>query len=260
VPNGAEQLRAASPPQTALLINHFLFKDLGPEIQERVRALARVRQVARDTTIFSKGDPGNALFAIASGIVRVTALSPQGKNAVFNLIHEGEIFGEIALLDGKARSADAVAFTDCTLLVIERRDFMPLLHDHAALTLRLLDVLCARLRRTSEQVEDLLFLDLKSRLVKTLLRLAERDGGAIAISQDHLSQMIGMSREMINKQLRVWAKWGWIELGRRRITIRDAAALNRVLAEEEAAAVPVRPDPFARREKLSQPFHKSGQV
>lgn len=232
----ADQLGAATPSQTTLLVNHFLFRDLGPEIQERLRSLARVRRVARGATIFSKGDPGTSLFAVASGIVRVTALSPQGKNAVFNLIHEGEIFGEIALLDGKPRTADAVAFSDCSLLVIERRDFMPLLRDHPELTLRLLEVLCSRLRRTTEQVEDILFLDLKSRLVKTLLRLAETEGGEITISQDHLSQMVGMSREMINKQLQVWVKWGWISLARRRIKILDPESLARILAEEEASA------------------------
>jgi CRP/FNR family cyclic AMP-dependent transcriptional regulator len=231
----ADQSGATNPSQTALLVNHFLFKDLGTEIHERLRSLVRTRRVARGATIFSKGDPGTALFAVASGSVRVTALSPHGKNAVFNLIHEGEIFGEIALLDGKPRTADAVAFADCSLMVIERRDFMPLLRDHPELTLRLLEVLCARLRRTTEQVEDILFLDLKSRLLKTLLRLSETEGGEITISQDHLSQMVGMSREMINKQLQVWVKSGWIGLARRRIKIIDPEALGQLLAEEEAS-------------------------
>jgi CRP/FNR family cyclic AMP-dependent transcriptional regulator len=233
--NDVDQSSAANPSQTALLVNHFLFRDLGPAIHERLRSLARIRRIARGTTIFSKGDPGTSLFAVASGSVRMTALSPHGKNAVFNLIHEGEIFGEIALLDGKPRTADAVAFTDCSLMVIERRDFMPLLHDHPEVTLRLLEVLCSRLRKTTEQVEDILFLDLKSRLLKTLLRLAETEGGEITISQDHLSQMVGMSREMINKQLQVWVKSGWIGLARRRIRILDPQALARVLEAEGAA-------------------------
>jgi CRP/FNR family transcriptional regulator, cyclic AMP receptor protein len=242
----ADHSGTANPSQTALLVDHFLFRDLSPEIHERLRSLARIKRVARGATIFSKGDPGTSLFAVASGSVRVTALSPQGKNAVFNLIHEGEIFGEIALLDGKPRTADAVAFTDCSLMVIERRDFMALLHDHPEVTLRLLEVLCARLRRTTEQVEDILFLDLKTRLVKTLLRLAETEGGEITISQDHLSQMVGMSREMINKQLQVWVKWGWINLARRRIKILNPEALNRILISEGISDWSATPDDLTR--------------
>ena len=165
--------------------------------------------------------------------MQVTTLSASGKNAVFNLIPEGEIFGEIALLDGGPRTADAVAFTDCTLMVIERRDFLPLLRSHPEMTIKLLEVLCARLRKTTEQVEDLLFLDLRSRLVKTLLRLSQMTPNReIKISQDDLSQIVGMSREMINKQLQVWAKDQWISLARRRIVVLRPDALARIVAEE----------------------------
>jgi len=154
--------------QARLFANHFLFRDLGPEIHERLSSYAQLKTVERGVTIFQKGDPGTSLFAVCSGTVQMTALSTSGKNAVFNLIREGEIFGEIALLDGKPRTADAVAFTDCTLMVIERRDFIPLLRSHPDMAIKLLELLCSRLRRTTEQVEDLLFLDLRSRLVKAL--------------------------------------------------------------------------------------------
>jgi CRP-like cAMP-binding protein len=119
-------------------------------------------------------------------------------------------------------------------MVIERREFIPLLRSNPDVMLRLLEVLCGRLRRTTEQVEDLMFLDLRGRLAKTLLRLSElaQPEGAIEISQSDLGQFVGLSREMINKQLRVWAKDGWIRLDRRRITVLKSSALERIVAEE----------------------------
>ena len=222
-----------APSGRPLFANHFLFRDLGPEIHERLGSYAKPKTVERGVTIFQKGDPGTSLFAVCRGTVQMTTLSTSGKNAVFNLIREGDIFGEIALLDGGPRTADAVAFTDCTLMVIERRDFIPLLRSHPDMAIKLLELLCSRLRQTTEQVEDLLFLDLRSRLVKTLLRLSQTQPNAeITISQDDLSHIVGMSREMINKQLQVWAKDQWISLARKRITVLKPDALARIVAED----------------------------
>src|SRR5262245_33697676 len=141
-----QPVTTTSDPAT-VFANHFLFRDLGPEIHERLTSYAKPKTVERGVTIFQKGDPGTALFAVCRGTVQMTALSSSGKNAVFNLIREGDIFGEIALLDGKPRTADAVAFTDCTLMVIERRDFIPLVRSHPDMAIRLLELLCSRLRK-----------------------------------------------------------------------------------------------------------------
>jgi CRP-like cAMP-binding protein len=215
--------------RVALLRRHPLFKELDPKISDRLAAHAKTKSVPRGATIFVKGDAGTCLFAVVSGTVQVTTGSSEGKSAVFNQIGEGEIVGEIALLDGRPRTADAMAFTDCRLMIIERRDFLPLLHDFPDVAIKLLELLCARLRRTSEQVEDLMFLDLKGRLTKALLRLAQESGkeNSITVSQTDLSQMIGMSREMINKQLQAWAREGVIEVERRRIVLLRPDALAR---------------------------------
>ena len=215
--------------KAAMLRRHPLFKEFAPAICERLAAQAKTRTVPRGAMIFSKGDAGSSLFAVVSGTVQVIAGSSEGKSAVFNQIGEGEIFGEIALLDGEPRTADAVAFTDCRLMIIERRDFLPLLRDFPDVAIKLLELLCARLRRTSEQVEDLMFLDLKGRLTKVLLRLAKQseDGKGITISQADLSQLIGMSREMINKQLQAFVRDGVIEIERRRIVVLRPDALAR---------------------------------
>ena len=123
-------------------------------------------RIAAGATIFERGGPGDGLFAVLAGTVRISNQSADGKDAVFNLIKAGEIFGEIALLDGRERTADAQAATDCTLLKIDRRDFIPLLTGQPELAMKLIELLCARLRHTSEQVEDMLFLDLSRRFLR----------------------------------------------------------------------------------------------
>jgi CRP-like cAMP-binding protein len=151
-----------------------------------------------------------------------------------NIAHPGDIFGEIALLDGGERSADAVAMTDCELLVLNRRDFMPILERRADICLILLKQLCQRLRQTSEQVEDVLFRHLESRIAKALLQLAERarvsgvPGSSVGlhVSQREIGNIAGGSRESVNKHLQAWHKAGWIDLGKRTIVIRDLAAIN----------------------------------
>src|SRR5206468_9851350 len=124
--------------------------------------------------IYAKGSPGNSILAVVRGTAKMSSVSDEGKEIVFNIMHPGEIFGEIALLDGEERSADAIAMTDCELLVLRRRDFMPLLENRADICLILLRILCQRVRQTSEQVEDVLFRHLESRIAQASLHLAER--------------------------------------------------------------------------------------
>jgi CRP/FNR family cyclic AMP-dependent transcriptional regulator len=203
----------------SLLRNHSLFRDLPAAVIEHLGSYMKTRRVVRGTTIFAKGDPGTGLMGVLAGTVKVSVASADGKDVVLNLFHEGEVFGEIALLDGRPRTADATAMSDCELVVIERRDFVPFLSDHPDVMLKFIEILCSRLRRTSEQVQDITFLNLPTRLAKTLLQLtAAEDGSATArkaaVTQREISQMIGISRESTNKQLRAWAKRGWIRLER----------------------------------------------
>jgi CRP-like cAMP-binding protein len=186
--------------------------------------------VKRGTTIFARGDPGNRLFALCSGTVKISAPSPGGRDAVFNLITGGAIFGEIAVLDGLPRTADATAITDCSLMTIERRHFISLVHERPDFALKLIEILCGRLRHTTEQLENVMFLDLPGRLAKTLLQLGEQakpspQGCKIALTQRDLADIIGMSRESTNKQLRMWQKRNWIKLERGGILIVAPGAL-----------------------------------
>jgi CRP-like cAMP-binding protein len=172
-------------------------------------------------------------MAVLDGTVRVSVVSENGREIVFNLIQAGEILGEIALLDGGERSADAIAMTECELLVLNRRDFLPFLERHADVCIKVIELLCQRLRQTSGQVEELSFWQLDGRLAKALLRLAQdraHPGTAsgpvrLRITQRELGSIVGGSREHVNKQLQAWQKAGFIELGKGEIVVRDRDAL-----------------------------------
>jgi CRP/FNR family cyclic AMP-dependent transcriptional regulator len=221
----------------ALLARNFFQGTLSESDVDRLLAYARVVRYASGAEIFAKGSIGSSLMAVLSGSVRIVSVSEEGRRIVFNLIHPGEIFGEIALLDGRERTADAVAVTDCELLVLNRRDFMPFLERRPDVCIKLIELLCQRMRQTSEQVEELSFLHLEGRLAKALLRLTEEHRGAtspgpainLRITQRELGNMVGGSREHINRQLQAWQRAGIIELGKGTIAIRDQRALARIL-------------------------------
>jgi CRP/FNR family transcriptional regulator, cyclic AMP receptor protein len=221
----------------SLLRSHPLFRDLPSAVIEHLGSYMKTRRVARGTAIFAKGDPGTGLMGVLAGSVKVSVASAEGKDIVLNVFREGEVFGEIALLDGRPRTADATAMSDCELIVIERRDFVPFLSGHPDVMLKFIEILCSRLRHTSEQVQDITFLNLPTRLAKTLLQLtgAGEEGPAAkrkaAITQREISQMIGMSRESTNKQLRAWEKRGWIKLERGGVAILAPDKLAVIAAE-----------------------------
>ena len=192
----------------AILRDHYLFGNLTAQQIESLSVCIVTRSVKRGTNIYAKGDPGTSLCAIGAGTVKISAPSADGKDAVFNVLGKGAIFGEIALLDGNPRTADATAVTDCELFVIERRDFLPLMREEPEIALRLIEILCAKLRRTTQQAEEVMFLDLPSRLAKALMRLLDADTAGtqerrVTITQKDLGNIIGMSRESTNKQLRI---------------------------------------------------------
>src|SRR5262245_15721978 len=124
------------PDKLSLIRNHPLFRDLPIPAIERLGSYMKTRKVARGTTIFSKGDPGTGLMGVLAGAVKVSVASPDGKDIVLNVFREGDVFGEIALLDGRPRTADATAMSDCELAVIERRDFVPFLSSNPDVMLK----------------------------------------------------------------------------------------------------------------------------
>jgi CRP/FNR family transcriptional regulator, cyclic AMP receptor protein len=225
-------LRPRAAEKRGVLRSHSLFDKLNPKQMDRLVSCIVEKSVARGTVIFAKDDPGSSLFAIRKGTVKMTVPSVDGHDAVFNVMKDGDIFGEISLLDGQPRSTNAVAITDCEIFVIERRDFLPLVQEEPQIALKLAETLCARLRQTTQQAESLMFLHLPGRLAKALLRLSALDGGAcepkIAITQKDLGNLIGLSRESTNRQLRLWERQGRVRLERGGIAVLSMKALERI--------------------------------
>jgi CRP/FNR family transcriptional regulator, cyclic AMP receptor protein len=216
---------------------HFLLGKLSANQIDALISYARVERYLAGREIFAKGSPGQSLMAVLRGSVKISSLSASGKEIVFSIINAGEIFGEIAVLDGEERSADATAMTDCEMLVLNRRDFLPVLRDHADLCMILLKILCRKLRQTSEQVEDVMFRHLQSRVAKALLHLVEGVGPhgvhgplvELHVSQRELGNIAGGSRESVNKHLQIWHRQGLIELGKGSIMIRNVEAIERLI-------------------------------
>ena len=209
--------RAAGGGKLSVLRQHPIFRELEPDALDQLCRYAKPTSLKRGATIFSKGDPGSSLYAVISGTVKISVSSPDGRNAILNLIGPGEIFGEVAVLDGGERTADATASTNCEILVIDRREFLPFVKQQPVLAMKFIELLCDRLRWTSDQVEQVILQDLPRRLASALLGLTEKrkldpSSRTIAITQQEISEMVGMTRESINKQLRSWAARDWVRL------------------------------------------------
>jgi CRP-like cAMP-binding protein len=205
---------------------------------QRLASHARQSHYPTGLRIFSKGDQGLGLLAVITGVVKISVVSDDGREIVLNLIGPNEIFGEIALLDGGPRTADATALNECELLILDRRDVLPILMEEPTICIKLLEVISRRLRHTSEQVEDLSFGELSVRLAKALLRLAELQGTLstpkprVAITQKELGQTVGLSRERTNWYLRAWERAGHISIEKGGCLINDVGQLTELATRD----------------------------
>lgn len=214
-----------------LFEGHALFGKLPPDDLDTLLSHARVEHFSAGREIFAKGSPGRSMMAILAGSVRISTPSPAGHDIVLAILNPGEVFGEIAVLDGQDRTADATAISDSYLLVLDHRDFVPFLERRADLCILFLKLLCQRLRLTDRQVAEAMFGRLENRMAKTLLRLASGSarpgrGATLRLSQQELAGMVGATRESVNKQLQVWQGAGILKLGKRLIEIPDLAAIE----------------------------------
>lgn len=224
----------------AALARHFLLRHLRPEELNRLAACATPVRHPPHATIFQRGDAGDSMMTVLRGRVKISAYSAEGRELVLNIINPGEMFGEIALLDGLPRTADAVTLETTDLLVLPRSRFLPFLTAHPELTTRLLTVLCQRLRQTSEHLEDTLFREAPSRLARMLLRLASSFGTRtpegirleMKLSQQQIGNLVGISRETTNKQMGEWARAGYLSVDAGVVTLRSRDALERIAEAE----------------------------
>ena len=228
------QRKARACSKRELLEGHPLFATLEADDIDQLVAYAHIEHFSKGKLIFGAGDPGSGLLAVMYGAVKISAPSADGKEIIHNVIHPGEVFGEIALLDGRMRTTNAIALTEGDLLVLNRADFIPFLKLRPEIGLTLLSVLCDRLRRASDSVEDVLFLDFAGRLAKTVLRLATPDQTGrrrVRATQKEMGQMIGLSRESTNKLLQTWVRNKWISIEKGGLIVKNSQALDHFAME-----------------------------
>lgn len=204
-----------------------LFADLAPGELAALATVLQRRRYRKGETIFHQGDPGTSLFIIELGEVKIALPSPDGREMILALLGPGDFFGELALLDEEPRSATAVAQEASQLLLLQRAQFIRFLRERPQAALPMMASLARRLRRTDTLVHEVVFLDVPTRLVRTLLRLAETqgrqtdDGVVIAsrLTQGDLADMIGATRESTNKWLRFYERQGLVRHRQGRLTL-----------------------------------------
>jgi len=218
----------------AVLAQCGLFRRLSDTEREALFARARTQRYAANESIFLMGAPGDSMVAVLSGTIRISVPSPDGKEIVLAILGPGEICGEIALLDGKERTADAKAATPCSVVVLERRDVLAFFAQYPDAWTKLIDVLCERLRTADQQMAEFALSPVPVRLAKALLRLATVDARAangqpierVHLTQRELGNVIGATRESVNKYLRAWQRKGCVRIADRLIVITNRAAVE----------------------------------
>jgi CRP-like cAMP-binding protein len=216
------------PAMRALLARSAMFGGLEPAVLDDLAAHARMVGFAPDEPLFHAGDAADGLYCIASGLVRIHLVHIDGRELTLNLLEAGDVIGEIALLDGLARTADATAIEPTQTLFLDRRHFAAMLDRSPQIARHVIYVLCERLRRNTEQLERSAFLGLRARLMQLLRELALSHGGlkadageiALRLTQTDLARMLAVTREAVNKQLRAMVKEGAVEIDDGRIVIR----------------------------------------
>jgi CRP-like cAMP-binding protein len=248
MPNGRDAEAGRLPGKDAilgLLGAHRVLRALSKPDLEHLLGFSRLRQFRRRAHLFNAGDAGADVYAVLAGYVKLSRSSPSGREIVLELAGPGSTFGELAVINGWQRSADAVALSDSRVLAIDGRHFMDALRRNPDAMLATLRIQCERLAATTMQMEDALFLPGAARVARALIRLAAlnsqptSDGLQIdvALSQRELGDITGLARESINKQLAAWRDERIIRLDGHHITLTDAAALQQI-ADQPAESGP----------------------
>ena len=198
-----------------------LFSDLSePSLADLARA-GKFIQIKKGQSIFFQSDPSEKVYLLRSGKVSIVLESPDGREMVINEMHPGDIFGELGLLTGQARSTSAIAALESELLALPRQAFLGLLEAEPGLARRVLELTANWLRGSSERESALAFLDAQARLARLLLQLEEQapEKGYVTISQEELAQRTGQTRQTVAKALGRWRRAGWLITGRGHIML-----------------------------------------
>ena len=212
-----------------------IFSSLNESEMRDLMGVARRRRFRAGEVIFHRDDPGQVLYIIKEGKVKICVISPDGQEISLVVLGKGEYFGEFSLLDGLPRSTDAIALEQVECYTLQRNDFHNVIMKNPKIALQVLEVLVKRLRSTDQQVEDLIFLDVYGRVAKKLLELAESHGIKaedgiridVRLTQQELASMVGASRESVNKVMGYYMDKGYISTDRHRITVHNLNELKR---------------------------------
>lgn len=212
-----------------------IFANLSEEDAQELMAVARKRSFRAGEVIFHRDDPGQVLYIIKEGKVKIALISPDGQEISLVVFGKGECFGDLALLDGEPRSADAIALDKVECYTLQRSDFQNAIMKHPTIAIQVLEVLSRRLRKTDQMVENLIFLDVYGRVAKKLLELANEHGVQVddgtrievRLTQQELASMVGASRESVNKVMGYFTDKQYISTDKHKITIHRIADLQR---------------------------------
>jgi CRP-like cAMP-binding protein len=211
-----------------------LFHDMDADELTRIAQTMGRRRYRRNEVIFHEGDPGDSLHVVVEGRVKITRESPEGEEAIVVILGAGDSFGELVMLDGAPRSATATAMDQTETMTMPRAAFMELVEGGSPFRARLLEGVAQRIRRLTDQLAEVHFLDLAGRLALQLARLAEETApGQTAdihltrsVTQSDLAAMVGGTRQRVNQIIGDFADEGLIELDGGAVTIRDLAKLR----------------------------------
>jgi len=205
-----------------------LFADLAEAEISRFAEVTREREYPRNSVILFEDDPGDALYLVSHGQVKVVLIGEDGREVILSVLSDGDFFGEMSLIDDEPRSAHVIAMKDSHLLVLRRDDFQAQVQQFPAIALKLLKVLVHRLRRADVKIGGLVLLDVNGRVARLLLDLAGEAGGphiTRKLTHHTIAQMIGSSRETVSRAMRELMDRRLIAVTRREITIQDRDGL-----------------------------------
>ncbi len=212
----------------AFLATVPLFKSLDANERERFAELVREKSYPKGSVILFEDDPGDALFVVRSGRVKVVLLSEDGREVILGLLGIGEHFGELSLIDDQPRSAHVIAMEESSILVLRRDDFRRRVEASPTVAWALLQELSRRLRRADEKIGNLVLLDVPGRIARLLLDAAQECGDDLIekpLTHQTIAQVIGASRETVSRAMREFQEQGWVSSERRRIRLLNKTAL-----------------------------------
>ena len=209
-----------------------MFADLGADELQRISSLCHTQNLGVGEMLFQKGDAGDALFGVRRGQIRIETGASDGSRLTLNFLGPGDLFGEVAVLDGQSRTADATAGEQTELFVLRREDFLAHLEREPRVAIKLIQLLCQRIRWMSERMEESVLQPLPVRLARRLCALASDFGSEVHISQEQLGVFVGAARESVNRQLQQWRKEGILDLQRGRIQLMNMTKLTAVARNE----------------------------